>query len=301
MSRRIQHHSRVKTVMSYILSFVLCLLFICLSLCAVFQVTVPNENFLQRQIVQSKYSQYALYAVQNELTSYGQASGFDQNFCKSLVSEREISSDANQLVKSIYENRTGPDYDAKEKIFYSQFAKNAEKRNIQMTEENKQAIKALSRVCAESYRKHVSFSAPVVSAMRSLIPKAKKLLVPVEAALGILAVIILVLLYNMHHKRHFFRYCIFATSGAALLFFAAGIGVLCSGKIECVGIVEQSLYELVVTCLHQIVFGTLIAAAVLAVFTAVLTIAYILQWQKHTGKKHDSQHSPGVYDGKLLI
>ena len=249
MHERSHHHSNIRAVMSYILSFILCFLLMGISACVIIQSTLLNEKFLSNQVIKSNYSDYALTAVQSESESYGLASGFDKDFCKSLIKRDNISADVSQLISSIYHEGTSePDYAALQKNISNKFVDNARSRNIAVNGQSEAAITLLSKNIVQSYKNHISFPATIVSAMRAIIPKAAKFILIAEIISFVFIAAIIVLLFKINRsRRNFFRYCIYAFSGASILFITAGSVALGSGQIGRIGIVEQSLYELTVS------------------------------------------------------
>ena len=300
MYEEAQRHSRIRTGVSYVLSFLLFFLLVCFSLCVLIQETALNENFLQSQVAQSGYSGYALSAVQDEVVSYGLASGFDQGFCRSLISKDRVSADVSKLVSSIYQkNVGGPDYDTLQKEFYKKFVENAQSRKIAVSGKSESALQLLAKTFAQSYRNHVSLPATVVSAMRAAVPKIVKAVLILEILSLALAFIVLGFLFKLNHRRSFFRYCIYAFSGATVIFAATGTVALASGQIEKVGIVEQSFYVLTVSYAHHMVIALFLAAACLVAVTAAFAAAYVVRCKKHK-EVVDAQHAKGVYRKKLI-
>lgn len=290
---------RSSQVISYLLSFILCLLLIVGSLCAILQATVLNENFFKQQMRRSNYSTLVTSLVQDRFVSYGMAAGFDQETCKSLLTKEQVEADAQKIVQFIYESGKGPDYDAFQKSIMQKLTENAKSRGFQMTAENTKAIQRMAETCRISYQQIVALPAPFVSALRSLVPKAKRVLLLGGFGALVMIAVAVFLLKRLHHMRSFYRFCIYAVSGALLLLAGGSGGILLSGKIERIGIVLQPQYKLTVIYLHQMIFYAFIMAAVLAAVTVVLAVLYVHRCKQHTSSA-DPQHAKGVYAGKLL-
>lgn len=278
-----QNRSKVRTGVSYVLAFFLSIFVAGFSALLVLQSTILSENFLQRQVDRSNYTDYVIERIENTFISYGMSSGFDEEFFSTVLDKEKVREDIRDVMASLY---VGKSRDASTEEFrfmlYDKLVANVTERGFTVTEELDQSLKELVDYCAVTYRNELRV--PMASVVASLLQKAKT---PVTLGIGItgaLSLFVFFVLFSIHpRKSSVVRNVIYALSGSFLMLFVPTGLILLSGRIERLAITSKPLYYLVVTELRQTMYTFLLACGILAVVIAGLGVWYHLMVR---GKPH---------------
>ncbi len=264
-SKHFKGRSAVSIVLSFLFSIfisVFALLLICLA-------TLLNPGYLTSHIQGSEYSQYRAEELKEIFISYGMASNFDEKIMSSLIDPTQVQKDILANAQAIYKGQEEAVSASHEQEFYDKLAQNVSDRDISMTEENKQAVRELAKLCAEAYETEVSL--PAASQVSNILGKIK---LPVWIALGVDAVLMVFTgwyLFHLYRRRYrSIAYLIYALSGSALLIGLPGLVVLLSGRIARLGIINQALYSLITDYIYGVLSGLLWSAGVLLAISIIL-------------------------------
>ncbi len=261
-------------VFSAILSFLLSFFIGLLSLALVLQFTLLSSGYFKKQILDSNYVVYCLEELREGFISYGLASGFEEEFCASLVTEEQLKTDILQEVSALYaEGADSYDEQVFEEELYQKLVENAKSQNIAVDGENETAVRRLAQEYVKMYTEYTEF--PVDDMIAELLQKAKLPILCVGGGAIALIVFSAVLLSTFYRRKYkFIAHCVYALGGSALLLGVPSAIVLFSGIISRLGVLNQGLYFLLQEFLGGILGGMLIAAAVLLVLAVALFFVY---------------------------
>lgn len=269
-------HFPARGVISALLSFLMSFFISVLGLLVVLQATVMSQNYLKKQIEDSGYAAYSLEEIKDSFVSYGLASGFEEEFCASLVTEERVKSDILREVSVLYAAEdSGYDEKAFEEELYQKLVQNALDRNIAIDEENEAAVRMLAEEYIKVYSGHIEF--PVADQITEMLQKARQPLLFVGGAALVLIIFTTVFLSLLYRRKYkFVAYCTYALGGSFLLLGLPGLIILLSGRIERLGVTNQALYFLLQEFLGGIVSSMLIAAVVILLLAVLLFSIYYL-------------------------
>ena len=269
----VSNPSRLRDGMAWILSFLLCLFLTVLSLLTVLACTLLSPSFLKKQVDKSGYTAHVMEDMEDIFVSYGISSDFDEAFFTSVLTEEAVRADIFAEIERLYAaGATGADYDAFESQLYDKLAINVRERNLEITESVDQALHYLALMCAETYREGVGL--PFASYASSALAAAKTPVLIAMAAMAVLSLFVLGFLFALQKKNGFFRYGIYAFSGAAVTLTVLALVVLLSGKIEKIGLTGKALYFLVTGYAKQAVILLFAAVGVLLAVVLIFALLY---------------------------
>ena len=269
----VSKQARLRGGMAWILSFLICLFLTVLSLLSLLECTLLSPGFLKKQVDKSAYTAHVIEDMEDIFVSYGISSDFDEAFFTSVLTEEEVRADIYAEIDRLYAaDATGADYGAFESQLYDKLTANVKERNLEITESVDQALHYLAQMCAETYREGVGL--PFASYAASALAAAKTPLLIGIAAMVVLSLFVLGFLFALQKKNGFFRYAIYACSGAAVTLTVLALVVLLSGKIEKIGLTGKALYYLVTGYATQTVMLLFVAVGILLAAVLILALLY---------------------------
>ena len=255
----VSKQARLRGGMAWILSFLLCLFLTVLSLLSLLECTLLSPGFLKKQVDKSAYTAHVIEDMEDIFTS--------------VLTEEEVRADIYAEIDRLYAaDATGADYGAFESQLYDKLTANVKERNLEITESVDQALHYLAQMCAETYREGVGL--PFASYAASALAAAKTPLLIGIAAMVVLSLFVLGFLFALQKKNGFFRYAIYACSGAAVTLTVLALVVLLSGKIEKIGLTGKALYYLVTGYATQTVMLLFVAVGILLAAVLILALLY---------------------------
>ena len=267
-------HFPARGLISALLSFLMSFFIGVFGLTVVVQCTAMSQGYLKKQIEKSGYITYTLEDIKDSFVSYGLASGFEEDFCASLVTEERVRADLFREVLALFgADNAGYDEKAFEEELYQKLVQNALDRNIAVDEENEKAVRMLAEEYIEVYTGHIEF--PVADQISDLLQDMKTPLLLVGGISLFLILFTAVFLFFLYRRKYkFVAYCTYALSGAALLLGLPSLVVLLSGRIARLGVTNPALYFLLQDFLSGAFSGMLITAVILLVLSIVLFFLY---------------------------
>ncbi|MEG2597789.1 MAG: hypothetical protein RR977_05100, partial [Oscillospiraceae bacterium] len=265
MSFMVQHRSQLRNGIAIVFAFFLSLFIAASALLVVLQATALNEKFLLRQVERSDYVGNAIESINNEFISYGMASGFDEKFFSSVLEKDTVRADVNRMFESLYQEKTVEvDVQKFADTLYGKLVDNLKERGIIQTPEIQRSVQQLSRTCAITYRDGIKM--PFMPQLLDLLHKAQKPVLFAMIVAFALAAFTVFFLFSIHPRKIETVRPILYSLGGALLFLSIPTAVvLLSGKIERLGIMTKPLYCLMTTYFNHMLYGILIACAILVV------------------------------------
>ncbi len=286
---------RMRNIISWILSFILCLFLTLLALLIVVQATLLSPVFFKAQVEKSNYTAHVIEDMEEIFVSYGMSSGFDEAFFTSVLSETGVRADIDAEIDRLYTpDLAGADVDGFQNNLTDMLLENVRTRDIEITDEVTQAVSYLAEVCAQTYGEGVRL--PLASYAAGALRTLRTPMVMATIALALLSLFVLFFLFSLRRRKTFCRYAIYATSGSALLLLAPAVLALLSGRIDKIGLTGKALYFLATTYVRQGIFMLVCMAGVMALLTILLAVCYILlsRRDKKRSRRHDKYYVMGL-------
>lgn len=268
--------SGIRTALSILLAFFLCLLLFVTTCVGILQTTVLNENYMRSKLSQSGFYEQMADEIEQKFSSFGAASGFDEQFFDGIVDPVRVQQDIGNAVNQFYNNR-GKQVETADfgQQLHQLFLADVEKRGIEVTPELEEAVQALTDACVQSYQDVVSV--PFITEISPYVQKGYGLVRLLLIVLIVVMVVIAAILFFMHSWKHrAIRYYIYALSGSALMMVMLPVVVFLSGKVQRIGLASASLYHFAVSYMNGFLwrFGTV------ALFLALVVVALGIIYQK---------------------
>ena len=286
---------RLRNVISWILSFILCLFLTLLALLVMVQTTLLSPSFFKAQVEKSGYTAHVIEDMEEIFVSYGMSSGFDEAFFTSVLDESEVRADIDMEIDRLYTpGLSGADVDGFQNKLMDKLLENVRARDIEVTDEVTQAVAYLAEVCAQTYGEGVRL--PLASYAAGALRTLRTPVLTAMAVFALLSLFVFFFLFSLRRRKTFCRYAIYATSGTALLLLAPAVLILLSGRIDKIGLTGKALYFLATTYVQQLVYMLLALAGVMAILTALLAVCYILlcRRDKKRSRRHDRYYVMGM-------
>ena len=266
--------SQVRKAVSILFSFFLSLFLFFSALILVAQNTLLNPNYLRNQLGKSHYYENVTEEVEDEFSSYASASGFDDQFFKTVLNINDVQLKVNESLSIVYGDSGGTmnvtDF---QNTLYDLLVQNAKDRGIAVTKDSEQALRLLAKTCADTYLQYVSF--PFAQEISSFLPKVGHSLFLLQALSVFFIALFAGLIFLINYWRHrAVRACIYSVSGAVLMLTAFPLLFLISGTAGRIALISRSLYGLAVSYLDGIAFLLLQVALLYAVLLALLVLLY---------------------------
>jgi hypothetical protein len=264
----------IRNLLSMLLTFLLTIGLLLLSLLLVLQFTVLRPAFLLDQVNSSDYSASVKTELERTFVSYGIAGGFDEDFFAGTLVESEMGVDIFMEAARLYDpSRPGADIEKFEENFHAQLIQYVQENGGELTKDTEESIDYLTGLCTEAYKSKVSV--PLANALQGIITRLHKVILPAEAACGLLLIISAVLLFLIRERKEkAIPFIAYAFGASGLVLAVLGIAVLASGRIERVGIATEALYKLVTTYLYHTVTPVLGLAGFMIIISAVTALLF---------------------------
>lgn len=268
--------SSARTALSILLAFFLCLLVFVTTCVGILQTTVLNENYMRAKLSQSEFYEQMADEIEQKFSSFGAASGFDEQFFDGTVDPVRVQQDIGNAVTQLYNNRSKQvdTSDFKQQL-HQLFLTDIQERGIEVTPELEEAVQALTDACIQSYQDAVSV--PYITEISHYVQKGYELARLILIVLIVVIVVIAAVLFFMHSWKHrALRYYIYALSGSALMMIMLPVIVFLSGKVQRIGLASASLYHFAVSYIN----GFLWRFGAVALFLALVVVALGIVYQK---------------------
>lgn len=262
------------SIITICLSFFLSLLLFLIGIVFIIHNTVFNPVYLREQLDKSHYYENVMSEVEDEFASYGNASGFDAAFFKSVVDINDVQLVVNQSVDSVYgdSDRTADTSGFKQKL-YEKLLENVKSRKLSLTRDTDSRLQLLADTCASTYFQYVRI--PYAENISPELKKFERPMVSLEVLFGFLAVVFVLLLFLINRWRHrAIRACIYSVSAVMLMLLVLSAAVFSSDKINRVALLSKSLHALSVSYLSGMAIMFLQVSLILAGLIILLAVLY---------------------------
>ncbi len=263
--------SKIRSVILSILSFVLCILFVALSMCAVLEATVFNPDFIIDNMNSSNYFIDKRDEITRSLKDLGYASGLEEEFFDGLLDEAVINNNTRDYLENFYEgNGASIDLTDFKQKFNAALDEYIAENNIENVDSSSRTYLITN---ATNIYRH-SLEIPLFSRISAYLLVARNAMpFVIGGLLVIVAIIITVFFLANKWKHRAVKYCYFACAGAFLSVGVFSAVVLISGKIEKINLSSRALYNLFVQCGNNVMIAMLFCA----LFFLLLAVACFIQ------------------------
>lgn len=266
--------SNFKRGIVLIFAFFLSFFLFFLSVLLIFGNTVGNPDYMRNQLGKSHYYEHAIEEVEEQFTSYASASGFDQQFFKTVIDVNDVQLDVNQSLSVLYGESLDPvDKSRFENRLYNKLTENVKNRGLSLSADTQKSLRLLAQTCTETYVQYISI--PYASELSPFINKMKKPTLVLEFVLLLLIALLAAAIYRANHWRHrALRAYLYAGYGAALMLFVFPAAVLISGIINRLAFISKSLYLFAVCYLNGIIYSFFLVSLLFFCISILLSFLY---------------------------
>lgn len=266
--------STLKKGITLIFAFFLSLFLFFLSILLIFGSTLENPDYMRNQLGKSHYYEHAIEEVEDEFSSYASASGFDQQFFKTVMDINDVQMDVNQSLSVLYGESAEPvDKSRFEDKLYEKLTENVKSRGITLSADTQKALQLLAKTCKETYVQYISI--PYAADLAPLVGKAKKPILILEMVLFFFIALFAAAIYRMNHWRHrALRAYLYAGFGTALMLFVFPAAVLFSGIVNRLAFLSKSLYQFAVCYVDGIIYSFFFAALFFFALSVLISFLY---------------------------
>lgn len=271
-------HSRVRSIVFCLLSFVLSVLLFLMSVCAILATTVFNPQFLLKNTDSTEYYSLKCEEITEDMINLGYASGLDEEFFEGLVDAEMARNDTYNYIQSYYSGEsTKLDTTTFTEMFNTALDKYIEEKNI--TEVNEESREYLVNRMARVYR--YSLEIPFLAKLSSYFQLAKKAVPIAMTVIALLCAVICVVFFVSNSWKHrAVRYICYATSATFLTLIAIPAYMYFSDMFSKMNFATQSLYNLFVQCGNSLCTAFVIGSLLLLLVSIVLFIQYTILRKK---------------------
>jgi hypothetical protein len=146
----------VKTILSYMFSFLLVLSIVLSFFLNLLEGTVLSEEYITSRLFDANYYTNVSKTIQSEFEGYIDQSGFDKTILNNVFTENQITADVNSVMSSIYK---GSNYEIDTNIIKQNLNTNIESyiktNNITLDLKQKENIQEFMGTLAASYAKDI--------------------------------------------------------------------------------------------------------------------------------------------------
>lgn len=266
--------SSLRRWITLIFAFFLSFSLFFLSTLLIFTNTVDNPDYMRNQLGKSHYYDNAIEEVEDEFASYASASGFDQQFFKTVIDVNDVQMNVNQSLSVLYGEDSAPiDKSRLEDRFYDKLTENVKSRGISLSADTEKSLRLLAQTCTETYVQYISI--PYASELAPFIGKTKRPFLILESILFIFIVILAVAIFRLNHWRHrALRAYLYAGYGTVLMLFVIPAIILFSGVVTRLSFISTSLYQFAVYYLNGIIYNFFFASLFFLVASVLFSFIY---------------------------
>lgn len=272
MEKSTKHKSRILicTVFSFFISIFLSIL----SITVILYSTVLNPDFLIDNINSSNYYKELKEEINQDLISYGAATGFDKDFFNGYLTTDMLRIDVISSVRKFYNMNAYTTSKLKfEDGLYNGFINDLRQRNIEVTPEIEKSVKALADVCITKYKKYTQM--PYSENISPILTKVQFVSnIIFWACVAIIAVLIALIYFMNKWKHRAIRYYIYAVSASALMILFIPSVVFFSDKISRISLSNVYLYNLINSYFQDLLFQFLQIGLFILAILIILIILY---------------------------
>lgn len=271
-------HSKARSIVFCVLSFLMSVMLFALSLCVVLTITVFNPQFILDNMDSSNYYFNKCDEITEELIDLGYASGLKEEFFDGLVDIDMLSSDTYTYIQNYYSgNGTKLDTTAFKTSFNTALDEYIKENNI--TEVNEESREYLLNRVAGIYRNALEI--PFFAKLSPYILTAKNAMPFVIIALASLSAVICIVFFVTNKWKHrAVRYICYAAISTILTLAIIPAYVFISGILTKVNLTSRAWYSLFVQCGNSICLTIIFCACLFLLVSVGLFVQYRIMCKK---------------------
>jgi hypothetical protein len=252
--------------------------------------TVFSEEFFKQQIEVSDYTENIMKDLQETLSSYGSASGFEPKFFRSAVSPDLLQADIYREISRIYGTTAYPiDTEGFKASLLQDLYKDVERqgRTEELTDESKEGLEYLANISTAAYYNLASI--PFSNQISSLLQKAKGIFRNILFMLIIIDIVsLLFICFFGRSLRRKLECIINALAGSILIIVLPILALKLSNIIPRLNISNQALYYFFQSYVNSL-FST--AGIFLLVMAALWGCIFLYRYSYIHNKRRSHSHS----------
>lgn len=261
-------HSKIRSIVFCILSFILSFVLLILSISVMLEATILNPSYILDNMNTSNYFTDKKDEITKSLVDLGYASGLEESFFDDVVDTVTIHDDTQAYLESFYNG-------GKAKIstvaFRQQFntaLDNYIKKN-NVTVANDTSREYLIKRAASIYE--ASLRIPLFSTLSPYLIGLKNIMPLLIGGLVVLtAIICVIIIFANRWKHRAVRYICYATSGAFLTVGIVPTVLLATGYMSKINIDSRAFYNLFVQSMNSILIALIICSVVFLIISVGL-------------------------------
>ena len=198
----------MKTVISYLLTAIIAILFIILVILLVINNTILNAHFVFEKLKENDYYSLIEVNIKSGFENYMKQSGLDEDVFKDIYTKQKIKEDVNMIINDIYGiEEKSIDTTIIQKNLENNIDAYLETNNMKLNEEEKHNMQDLIEKIVNVYDSEISH--PVYSDLaKKIIPMAKDMVVVIiPIIIGIIFFFVIILfVVNINQKLNTIKY-----------------------------------------------------------------------------------------------
>lgn len=240
----------------------------------IFGNTLENPDYMRNQLGKSHYYEHAIEEVEEQFSSYASASGFDQQFFKTVMDINDVQLDVNQSLSVLYGESSEPtDKSQFENRLYGKLIENVKERGIPLSADTQKSLQLLAKTCTQTYVQYISI--PYAAELSPLVTKMKKPILILELVLLFFIVLFAVAIYKMNRWRHrALRAYLYSGFGTVLMLAVLPALILLSGIVGRLAFISKSLYQFAVCYINGILYNFFFAALFFLLLSILFSFFY---------------------------
>lgn len=266
-----------------LLAFLLSISVMLTSCLVVIKLTALSPKWAASLVVKSDYSEELQKELKNRFVSHGAACNIDESFFdgvfENIITAQRIDELTEKSINDFYANdiETQGDYSDIEAELLEALKQYAEDKGYSLGEGTVSNLQVIAQELCEIYAKYAGlFKASYFKTAASLVSRYTPLLnYALAAVAGFSLIAAVIICLSFKKPSNWLRFLIYATSGASLMLFVAPVTALIMRIGSKINLADTSLYLFVSGFITNIFVSLIIAAAVVAVLTALLHIIRI--------------------------
>lgn len=281
-----KHSSRLRAFVYSFVSFMLTLVLFLFSISVVIESTVFSKDYMLNVMSSNGYYLMVEDELLSSMKSLGNASGLKEEFSENFVKEIDVQRNINDYISAFYSgDSTLVDTTSFKQQLYNALDKYISDNNIDKNTVSGENITYFVDKATEIYVNEISI--PFFSTVANYIYKAQTPFLIITIGLGVLALILIAVIFFTNKFRHRkFRYICYGFIGAFLSVSIIPIVIQISDKISKINLNTRSLYSLFVNYANGFVNGFWICSLVLLLLSVITFMLYAKYYRQATSHHH---------------
>ena len=271
--------SGYRSVVSYVISFILSVFLLLATVCAVAYLCVFSESHLI-SLLGNGYYEGVLKNVVTSAEDITMPTGIDISVVDGVFDTETVKRDVDGYIKAAFRGEEYvPDTADSDARLYRNVSEFLDSHDVTLVEDKKDTINAYINEVNAVYAKYTRL--PGLGMISEYRVKYVKPVGIAFIALAVLSAVLAAVIIKMYHHPHRgMRFIAYAFGGTALMSFAAPLALLVSGRYEGIQLSPEHFYRFAVDYISDALTGCIIAAAVWLVLTIACVAAIYFMRQK---------------------